>query len=228
MDNVVNLDDQRFIEKTKTDLTKARDARDKTLAFLNQSAYALPMVNLLEQYSAKMFYRMTVQKDMLDFTNYTGKLTASGVDGFTIMTSCLVRISDDSAISADITRGLPDGNIFINLTMRYVTGIHWDDTKSFDRAAIMTHATSLFDKHATAANCGCSALYAYLESLLLPLEEMGYSFYPYWDEQCAGRMDRISFTAMKDGVWFGVVVHGQRYLDHLTLLNAGFGSEDMK
>lgn len=219
MDNVVSLDDQRFIEQTKQGILAARDVREKTIAYLNTSTYTAPMVNLLEQYSAEMFYRMTVQKDVLDFTTYNAKITASGIDGITITTSCLVRISDDSAICPDESRGLPNGHIVINLTMRYAMGTQMDDVKSFDREAIMRRATELFDKHATAENCGCSALYAYLESLLLPLEEMGYSFYPYWHGETSSRMDTMSFSAIRNGVWFGVVVHGQRYLDHLTLLN---------
>lgn len=219
MSNIVNLDDQRFIEKVKQDITAARDKRDQTIVYLNTSAYTAPMVSLLEQYSAKLFYRMTILKDMLDFTTYNAKITASGVDGITIVTSCMVRINDESAISSDDARGLANGHIVFNLTMRYAMDIQTDDIKSFDREAIMQSAIKLFDRHATVANCGCSALYAYLESLLLPLEEMGYSFYPYWHGETSSRLDTLSFSAMRNGVWFGIVVHGQRYLDHLTLLN---------
>lgn len=223
MGNVIDFEDRSQIKQISVHLMKTAEQRKVVKERLAQYNFATPLAVILDSFSRNLYARMVEYKDILDFTAIDFRIVEAKInDADYKIKYCKLSISDSSAVPAPDSTvvGLANGSMMFYMSMHYGSLSRWADVRSLDKSIILEKAEKLFTPHVTDANCGYDALRAYLEELLASMDDVGYVYYPYWDNNVTeDSLDRITFYAVCRDVCIAVTVHGQRYLNHLTLLN---------
>lgn len=223
MGTVIDFEDRAQIKQISVHLQKTAEQRAVVMKRLAQYNFATPLAVILDGFARGLHMRMVDYKDILDFTDIDFRIVETQLnDADYKIKYCKLYIKDSSAIAAPdcAVVGLDSGSVMFSLSMHYGSLSRWVEHQPLNKMVLLEKAEKLFTPHVTEANCGYDALRAYLEELLVSMDNVGYVYYPYWDNNVTDdRLDRVAFYAVCQDICISVVVHGERYLKHLTILN---------